>query len=189
MRVCGFLASLSKSNAKKAVGSLVWLLQRCCPVWCVSCIWAVGGEPCFCHCCQWARHLQSLCQACSAVQEFSLIFKGKLIFKAAWIMCCAFWNRSRLWSSGQRKYMLVLSGNKSCLVLLIPTIALPWSHLLIGRLRDACLWSTVSWKGECWQECLGWDLVPLASRGSWSQIGCLIEVVSRDLHHPSAAKQ
>lgn len=36
-------------------------------------------------------------------------------------------------------------GNDSCLVLLIPaTAGLSWSHLLFGRLRDACIWSSVS---------------------------------------------
>lgn len=167
-----FLASLSKRNTKKAVWSLVWLLQRCCPFWCVLCIWAVGGEPCFCHSCQWARHLQSLCQEYSAVQEFCLILKGKLIFKASWSMFCAFWKRSRQWSYSQRIRVFVLSGNDSCLVWISTAAVLSWSHLLIGRVRDACLWNTVPWKGECLQECLGWDLIPLASRGYWSQIGC-----------------
>lgn len=50
--------------------------------------------------------------------------------------------------------MSVLLGNDSCLILLILTIAI-LSYLLIGRLRDACVWCTASWKGECLQECLG----------------------------------
>lgn len=47
----------------------------------------------------------------------------------------------KLWSE---KIYVDSFGNDSCLVL-IPTVAiLSWSHLLIGRLREACLWSTVS---------------------------------------------